>query len=91
MSLPRIKHGTLTANQVAEVTLNDAVGSIEVMVVGNPHPIYFRVDGTDPTVKGDNCEVIPAAVGAALAVDTPTQVRLKMISTGAVDYCVRGV
>lgn len=89
--MARIKHGTLAANTVTTVAINQNVGSLEVLIVANPAAIYFRTDGTNPTVGGDDCEVVPAAVGAALSVDTPEHFSLRLISTGTPTYCVRGL
>lgn len=89
--MARIKHGTLVAATVTTVDLDDNVSAAEVVNVDGAAAIYFRVDGTNPTVAGDNCQVLPAAVGAALVVATPHAVEARLISSGTPKYCVRGI
>lgn len=90
--MARIKHGTLTANTVAQVDDIAPNGSlIEIGITANPGaPIYVRLDGQDPEIKGDDCEVIPAAVGAYVVLDAPTSyhVRLKT-AAGTPDFWVK--
>ncbi len=88
--MARIKHGTLVANTVATVDISPSSGTAEVMITANPATIYFRTDGVDPTIKGDDCEVVPAGIGSALAVDLPVPFTIKLISAGTPDYCVKG-
>lgn len=88
--MARIKHGTLSAATVATVDIDDNVSSVEVINVDGASPIYFRLDGQNPTVAGDDCEVVPAATGAALKVDAPATVEVRLISAGTPKYCVRG-
>lgn len=85
-----IKHGTLVADTVASVEVDGAPSTVEVLIVADPAPIYFRVDGTDPTVAGDDCEVVPAGIGAALVVDAgDPPIEVKLISAGTPTYSVR--
>lgn len=51
--------------------------------------IYFTVDGSSPTVGGNDCFVSlgSRAVNAVSAVTAPT---VKLISTGALNYSVTG-
>lgn len=88
--MARIKHGTLVADTVATVSLTGSHSAIEIMNVNGAAAIYFRTDGEDPEVAGDDCEVIPAAMGAAMAVDPGDTASVKMISAGTPMYCVRG-
>jgi hypothetical protein len=89
--MARIAHGTLTPNTVATVTLDSDFGSVEVLNRNGVAEIYFTVDGAVPTVGGADTEVLPAALGSvdvASIASGPTVV--KLISTGAATYSVRG-
>ncbi len=88
--MARIKHGTLVANQVTHVDLPANSGTVEIMILANAAAIFFRCDGVDPAVDGDDCEVIPAGVGAALAVDLPDPFDIRLISEGTPKYTVKG-
>jgi len=94
-----IKHVTLTANAVTTVdfTAEHRLGAtVRVTHKGNvTNDVFFRGDGIDPTVNGDNCQVVlgsaaPAweTVSLGRAHDantgTPGLATLKLISDGAV-------
>lgn len=84
------RHGTLTANVVTTVTVAKAVSTIEVVNVNGAGSIYFTVNGTNPTVGGDDCEIVAAGTGAAFLVDAPNNpVSVKLISAEATEYTVR--
>jgi len=89
-----VRHGTLTANTVAAVTVPDrSFAAIEVMNRDGAAEIYFLVnrsgETTDPTVGGDDCEVLPAAT-STLEIDAESgEVVIKLISTGTPKYSVR--
>jgi len=90
----KAKHATLTASTVDTVTLSNC-SNVEVLNRGTTE-LYFTVDGTTPTVAGDNCYIVQA--GAALQVpgSSPTYVQdrvaiaVKVISSAAVAYSVTG-
>jgi hypothetical protein len=91
-----IRHGSLTASTVAEITLPDqSFGKIEVTNRSGDDEIYFIVlaandADTDPTVEGDDCEVLPAAVSALeVSAPDPSPVVVKLISEGTPDYSIR--
>lgn len=89
------RYGTLSANTVATVTLPARkFGKIEVINRSGEAEIFFLVlaDGRsgDPTVGGDNCELLPAAIGALeINAPDPAPVSVKLISTGTPDYGIR--
>lgn len=84
-------HVTLTANTVATVTLDANYSNVEVLNVDGAAPIYFTVDGTTPTVEGNGCNVLPAAI-SALTVWAGTQVdTIKLISAGTPKVSIRGL
>lgn len=84
-----IRHGTLTANTVATVTLSRDLREVAVMHKGNDSSvIYARCDGTAATVGGNDCyAVLPGqhrTIPRIWNMGSPTNVSL--ISGGAVDY-----
>ena len=85
------EHNTLTASTVATVTLDS--GSYDTVLVTNrsgSNPLYVTVDGSVPTVAGDDTFVVPAAAGASKAFgwESTGAVTVKIISAGAEDYSV---
>lgn len=92
--MAHIKHGTLTADTVATVTLDTDALRIEVVNRDGADEIYFLVDpgSTNPTVHGDDCEVLPAVITAQTCRSRASGVSVvKMISSGTPKYTVRAV
>jgi hypothetical protein len=78
------KHATLTAATVDVVMFQQGTPTeIEVYNRGSAD-IYFRTDGTAPTVAGDDCYVVSA--GQSLVIDGAAAVQL--ISASATAYSV---
>lgn len=94
-TVARAKHATMAAAATAEsVTLTDLAtkrGEVEVVNRDGVASIFFTVDGTTPTVLGDDCYVLPAAVGS-LIVNSPKDVAavVKIVSDGTPQYSVQG-
>lgn len=91
----RIKNATLAANTVDRVTLNrDSHSYFEVTNVDGAGAIYVRTDGVDPTVAGDECDVLPAVVGSIVLPhngrNRNTNPVIRLISDAAVKYSVKG-
>lgn len=88
------RHITLVANTVATVTLDADYDQLEVVNVTGTAAIYFTVNGSTPTVKGDGTFVLPAAVSGWEGEYNRTPVMgpavVKLISTGTPDVAVRG-
>lgn len=84
------KHLTLAASTVDAITFSSNPKTVEVCNRDGAAAIYFTVNGVDPTVGGDDCFVVAAAAGAALAVDAPTTTAtvVKLISSGTPAYSV---
>lgn len=87
-------HGTLVADTVTTISdIGTGIADVEQVDVLNRDgtaEIYFTVDGTDPTVEGDNTEVLPAAIGAlSVPVETTAKPTVKLISSGTPKYSVR--
>lgn len=87
------KHVTLVAATVTTVTLTVNAGRIEVVNVDGASAVYFTVDGTTPTVAGDNTHVLPAAICALEVQDETAGVNstIKLISVGTPKISVRGL
>lgn len=90
----RIISATLTANVVDTVTLDADYTAVEILNRDGTAEIYATTDGgPTPTINGDNCDVLPAVIGAltldATAYGTATVV--KLISAGTPAYTVKGL
>lgn len=89
------KHGTLAPSVVTTVTLDDNYSMVEVVNRGSAD-IFFTVDGSTPTVAGDNTYVVRANDDDAWRVNTPhdndagSTTVVKLISSGSPDYSVLG-
>ena len=85
---------TLTANTVSTQTVDDGYETIEVLNMTGSAEVYFRVDGTAPTVGGAGCYVLPATIGAleveALDTHGARAHTVKLISPGTPKVSVRG-
>lgn len=90
------QHFTLVANTVKTFTFNIDFVAVEVLNVDGAAKVWFTLDGSDPVVGQDGCQVLPAAIGS-VEVDPsahgsgkgPTVV--KAISDGTPLVSVRGV
>jgi hypothetical protein len=84
------KHATLTANTVDTVTLASDFNAVEVLNRGTTE-LYFTVDGSMPTVQGNDTLVLTA--GAALSATSPltTATVVNLISSAATAYSVTGL
>ncbi len=81
------KHATLTANTVYTVTLTRG-DSYWVSVTDRSRlgEIYFTIDGSTPTVLGDNSYLV---IGyRAFRTPATAEVTVKLISTAALDFSV---
>ena len=90
------KHAQLAASTVDTVTLDRDYPEVEVVNRDGAAEIYFTVDGSNPTVAGDNTEYLPATSGASVRVSagafvTGTPTVVKLISSGTPKYSVQGV
>lgn len=66
------RHVTLTASTVSTFTLTDNSSGFEILNRNGAGEIYVSHDGTatpnDPSVGGNDFDVVPAAVGAGIRV-----------------------
>ena len=83
-------HGTLVASTAAAVTLLRADQAVEVVNRSGSAEIYFTVDGSTPTVGGDDCYVVPASVSSYVVAVGEAEVTVTLISSGTPTYSVIG-
>lgn len=84
-----VRHGTLVADVVTTVTFTEDHERVEVLNRNGVAAVYFRFDGVDPTVAGNDCLVAPAAIGGVLhEVESGGATEVRLISSGAVDFSV---
>lgn len=82
------KHGTLVAATVTTSTLAGNAKFIEVVARGTGD-IFFTIDGTTPTVGGDDTYVCPQGQSCRVRNnDRNGSVDVKMISSGTPGYSV---
>jgi hypothetical protein len=96
-----IVHGTLEADAVMTVIVNwtrdispqeQPNADVEVINVDGAAAIYYRFDGNAPSVEGDDCHVLPAAIcGRPHRMRSVLPVTVKLISNGTPKFSVRGV
>lgn len=83
------KHGTLVASTVATVTVAGNAEFIEVMARGTGD-IFFTVNGTTPTVAGDDTFAVAGAGGYVRLRNNERDgsIDVKLISSGTPGYSV---
>lgn len=91
------RHVTLTANTVQAFTLTDNSSGFEVLNRNGLADVYVSYDGTaapaDPTVAGNDFDVVPAAVGAAIRIrrTSAAAIAIKVISAQATAVSFRAI
>lgn len=92
-----VRHYTLTAGVVQTVTLTDNSSGYEVLNRNGLGELYISHDGTaspaNPTVGGNDFDVVPAAVGASgqFRRSGSGAITIKVISPAATAISVRGL
>lgn len=90
-----VRHGVLTASVVSSIELPARrFYTVEVTNVDGEDRIYWRMtkvgDTADPTVEGDDCEVLPASMCALeVKVGAGTSLTVELISEGTPAFSVR--
>lgn len=84
-----IKHATTVAGVVDEITLHNDYSSFEVINRGTDD-LYFRSDGSDPVVGGDDCEIVPGGASVLILSPGRKRIRVKVVSVGATPYSIAG-
>lgn len=87
--MARIKHGALAANTVTTVNVDAFTSQITIVCRTVGAEIFYTVDGSTPTVGGDdNYLCLGSRVVPTPAYTSPTTV--KLISTSTPNYAVIG-
>lgn len=92
-----VRHVTLTANAVSTFTLTDNSSAFEVLNRNGAGEIYIGYDGTaapaDPSVGGNDEDVVPAAIGAGIRVRRTgtAAIVVKVISSAATAISFRSI
>lgn len=91
------RHLTLTPSTVQTWTFTDNSSAFEILNRNGAGEIYISHDGTaapaDPTVGGNDFDVVPAAVGAAAQIRRTgtAAITVKVISAQATAVSVRSL
>jgi hypothetical protein len=86
--MANVKSGTLTANTVATVSIDNAQRGLDIVNRDQTGEIWVTLDGTTPTVAGDNCYlVLGARFFETQGIATAT---VKLISSLPLRYTVEG-
>lgn len=91
----RAVHNTLTATTVDTITLSAQYVRVEVLNRSATGDIFVTLDGSTPTVGGNDTYVVPATgvgtfVNPANTSQPPTSTVVKLISSGTPSYSVTG-
>lgn len=88
-----VKHATLVAATVTTLSLDAGYQSVEVLNRDGAAEVFVTVDGTEPTVEGEDCFALPATIGA---LEVPAELggwvtEVKLISSGTPKVTVTGI
>lgn len=96
--MPFARHVTLTPSTVASFTVTGNPSQVEILSRNGLGEVYVSYDGTatpaDPTVGGNDLDVIPAVAGGAVTIGeigSSTSNVVKVISAAATAISVRGI
>ena|SRR5689334_15018533 len=97
--MPYARHVTLTASTVSTFTLTDNSSGFEILNRNGLGEIYISHDGTanptNPTVGGNDFDVVPAATGASIqlrrASSSQNSIVVKVISAAATAISFRSL
>lgn len=93
MTATYIHSGSTTANTVSDITFVQWHSTIEIVNSGNVD-MWARVDGTNPTIAGDDCIYIPAFSYVTIYNLEPTSsstvnfTDVRVISSGVTNFTV---
>jgi hypothetical protein len=86
----KVRHGATTSNTVATVNLGHDADTVEVVNRGAAD-LYFRFDGENPTVAGNDTEIVTPGTALEVARRASGNAVVKLVSASGVAYTVRGV
>jgi hypothetical protein len=84
-SVQTAKHATTSASTVDTITFSSSGTGLRVRNRDSTDVLYFRFDGNDPTVAGDDSYFV--GTGESLSIDNRVS-ELRVISSGTCDYSV---
>lgn len=87
----RTQHQTLATNTADTVTLDSDYDNVEVLNRATSGDIYFRVDGTAPTVGGAGSFIVTPGQALQVSVGSAGNTVVKLISSAATAYSVSGI
>jgi len=90
-SVNRRKHATLAANTADKVTFSSKPRTIEVRNLDSTAVIFFRTDGTAPTVSGDDTDRLGPGERLELDAANVDLPQVQLISSATPGYSVRAV
>ena len=84
------QHGTLTANAVTTVTVNDGYPGVTVLNRSQTGTIWVTLNGSAPTVAGTGCYPVLGLRYFHIPPPHTTAATIKMIAATALDWTVEG-
>lgn len=82
----KVKHATTVANAVSTVNYAFDTGQVAVYNFDGTENLFVRVDGTDPTIEGDDSYAVPVGSRRVITVETDGNTVVKAISAGVVKF-----
>jgi len=89
-NVTRVKHATLAASTVDTVNLSHPDVKVNVFNRGSSD-IYVTLDGTTPTVAGDNTFIVPANTARRFGLGVYAVAAVKLISASTPPYTVESL
>ncbi len=88
MAIVNSTSGTLTNNVVTRLNVNTSSDGVEIVNRSQNGELWVRLDGTDPTIAGDNCFIV---LGARLFPTVNGNVDVRLIASTPIKYTVEGI
>ena len=81
-------HARLVATVVDTVTLNYVAGEIIVYNRSGVSDLFFRVDGVNPVISGNNSHIVPVNSVRHIGPANPDAIEVRLVSAGIPYYSV---
>ena len=81
-------HATLVATVVDTVTITSQSSELVIYNRSSLSDLYFRVDGTNPQIAGDDSHIVPINSNRRIGPPDPINIQVKLISVGTPPYSV---